>query len=133
MAKDATTGNAYPSVDRGAGGAAGCLGFFIGNHISANRLIVRGVNQFEGEQSILTAVVVVFAMMMLRMGRPVRGNGFGIGVGLLVLCACDLVGRMILSRFMNVYSMYSLFNGSMIIAAVGVWVTYFVRANPEGA
>jgi hypothetical protein len=94
--------------------------------------LIAAISQMQRTQSILTLCLLLFVTFAIRpMGLSYRSRIFGVGLGLGVMSANDLVQSawMVLNPKMT--TAYSVVNGAVICAILGTWAVYFALPEPR--
>ena len=108
------------------------VGWTFASYSMGPRFFIAATSYLQRNQSLLTLcmLLVVFCAM-----RPTGISGgskiFGVGLGLGVLAACDLVRTWWLAAHLNMYRTYSAINGVVICAILLLWTAYFALPEPE--
>ena len=106
----------------------------LGPHMTTSRTLVSAVSQLQRAQCMLVLCMLVFITFALRtLGLSLRSRVFGVSLGLGIMATNDLVGSALLALHPNLSMGYSIFNGMLFCAILGVWAIYFALPEPGRA
>ena len=96
------------------------------------RYLMDAVSQMQRTQSILTLCLLLFVCFAIRpMGLSYASRIFGVGLGLGVMSANDLVQSAWLTFHPKMGTAYSLINGVVFCAILATWSLYFALPEPK--
>ena len=104
----------------------------FGPHTTTNLFIVKFVAQLQQSQSVITLCMLLFVCLASKpMGLHIRSKVIGISLGLGVLASTDLVVSAWLLQIHSMYSLGSIINGTAVLVAFSIWMTYFALPEPK--
>jgi hypothetical protein len=108
------------------------FGSALSPNLTGNKYLMTAVSQLQRTQSILTLCLLMFIFFAIRpMGLSHRSRIFGIGVGLSVLSAYDLVQSAWLMFNPKMGSEYNTIGGFVICSVLVTWTIYFALPEPK--
>ncbi|HWB33011.1 MAG TPA: hypothetical protein VG714_07560 [Acidobacteriaceae bacterium] len=108
------------------------LGSAFAPNMKGTALLISAVSQLQRTQSILTLCLLLFVCFAIRpMGLSYGNRIFGVGLGLGIMSANDLVQSAWLMFNPNMKTTYNLINGVVICVILAVWTIYFVLPEPK--
>ena len=116
----------------GAISAAVALGVAIAPHQSGTKFMVAMITQLQQTASILTLCLLLFVCFAIRpMGLSYRSRIFGVSFGLGLLAMVNLVSSAWIAHNGNMYSSFSVINGTAIGLTLLIWFGYFAFPEPK--
>jgi hypothetical protein len=101
----------------------------LGFHLASAESVMYGVMR---SISIMEICLLAFlALSVHALGFSFRSRIFGIGLGFGLTAAADLVVSLIMQRNPAMVSYGNLFGQIGILLALGTWIVYFVKAEPD--
>lgn len=108
------------------------LGSAFAPNVKGTALLIAAVSQLQRTQSILTLCLLLFVTFAIRpMGLSYASRIFGVGLGLGMMSANDLVQSAWLVLSPSMSTAFNLINGVMICAVLATWAAYFVFPEPK--
>jgi hypothetical protein len=107
----------------------------LGNAFTPNSeggYLLAAISQLQRTQSILTLCLLLFVCFAIRpMGLSYRSRIFGVGLGVGVMSASDLVQAAWLTFHQHMDTAYNLVSGIVICLVLGTWTAYFALPEPK--
>ena len=104
---------------------------FAPNNTGASYLMA-AISQLQRTESILTLCLLLFVCFAIRpMGLSYRSRIFGVGLGLGIMAANDLIQSAWLTFHSDMGSVYNLILGLVSCSIIGLWFTYFALPEPK--
>ena len=104
---------------------------FTPNNSGASYLLA-AIAQLQRTESILTLCLLLFVCFAIRpMGLSYRSRIFGVGLGLGIMAANDLVQSAWLTFHSNMNTAYNVVLGLMSCSILALWLAYFALPEPK--
>lgn len=107
----------------------------LGNAFTPNTqssYLLTAIGQLQRTQGILTLCLLLFVCFAIRpMGLSFRSRIFGVGVGVGVMSASDLVQSAWLTFHPDMGTAYNLVSGAVICLVLATWAAYFALPEPK--
>lgn len=94
--------------------------------------LILALTQFDRASALMTISLFTFVVMSIRpMGLSVRSRVFGSSLGTLVVAITNTAQSTYMTQPRDLYNVYSLVQLSSSCIALGIWIYYFARPEPE--
>ncbi len=101
-------------------------------HPSGMAYVTRVLTEIQRAQAVLTLSLLLFVSLALRpLGLTLRSRTFGVILGLGVVAAANLASSGWLAYATHLYSVASTLKGISGVAALLIWLTYFLAREPK--
>ncbi len=94
--------------------------------------LILALTQFDRASALMTISLFAFVVMSIRpMGLSVKSRVFGSSLGTLVVAITNTAQSTYMTRPRNLFNAYSLVQLGSSCIALGIWIYYFAKDEPE--